>query len=141
MKFFKRKNRSSLPITAVSKSEVVQRAVELVKSARKTLLVTMILNREKGRVPLDYEKALDKALKRGIKVTRICFGSQRDMLRYGLSFDKRIKTGLVEQVSLYQRMIVVDKDKMMFGLSNGSFYTSNNRLVIEAFTDYIKLLV
>ena len=68
-----------LPIVKIPKKHLVDKAVELVDRAEKYLLVTMLLSKSESKIPSKYKIALSKALDRGVKVKRVCFGkSKRD---------------------------------------------------------------
>ena len=126
----------------IEQSNILQKAISIVKSAKQELLVTMDLAEEiESPLPLEYFFLLDKKMKQGIRITRLAFGTATDFKRFNKRHKIRnnnYKCILVKSKN-YKRMLLIDGKKLLFIVDNKNkrrfFYTTDLQY-IKKFSQY-----
>lgn len=126
----------------IEQSNILQKAISIVKLAERELLVTMDLAEEiESPLPLEYFFLLDKKMKQGVRVIRLAFGTVADFKK----FNKRHKIKnnnykcILVKSKIYKRMLLVDGKKLLFAIDKNNkrrfFYTTDLQY-IKRYTQY-----
>lgn len=114
----------------IEQSNILQKAISIVISAKKELLVTMDLAEEiESPLSSEYFFLLNKKMEQGVKITRVVFGTKDDFKRFNKKhniINKNYKCVLAKNKN-YQRMLLVDRQKILFAIDKNNekqfFYT------------------
>lgn len=126
----------------IDKSDIFQRAMSIVKTAKQEILATMDLAEEIEKpLPLEYFSLLKKKIAIGVKVIRLAFGHMDDFETFNQKH--RIKNKNYECILAksknYKRMLLVDYKKLLFAVDNKNkrrfFYTTDLQY-IQKFSQY-----
>lgn len=123
----------------INKKEILRKVKRSVSLARKEILATMLLEEELNNpLPASYFSFLRKKVSKGIILKRLGFGSKEDYnkikAKHNFNSDN-CKFRYLTQESKYQRLIVIDKEKLFFGI-DGLYFTSRHKPLIKVFVDY-----
>lgn len=127
----------------INKEDIVKTVTGEVGEARQEITMTMLLSEELvSPLPRTYHDLILQKLLEGVEIRRIGFGNEQDFNQVvnrlqvespNFRFDQ------ISDISLYQRMILIDKSKLFFSLEDG-FYRSNDPSLIDIFSRYSDLL-
>lgn len=131
-------------VQEISEKNIIKKAMSLVSSARKHILVTMDLSQELNQ-PLqpDYFRLLEQKLNQKVAVKRVAFGTQDE-------FDKFLGRHPVSAPDYhcvlaktpdYFRMLMVDDSQLLFSLrtpQGRKYFFTQNQNDIEDYLDYFK---
>lgn len=129
-------------IKKLSQKVVVSRVKKAVNNAQKEILATMLLSQElENPLPKSYHSLLVKKTLEGVKLQRLGFGTKEEYNQINslYLFSKNYNIKHVVHTKKYQRMIVVDRKILFFGVED-SFFTATYRPLILAFVAYFESL-
>lgn len=126
-------------IQSIDKKEIAKLVAKSIKDAHSEIVATMLLREEiLNPLPSSYHTLLKKKTEQGIQFKRLGFGIKKDYVtirrRIGL-VNKNYIFKCNKDNSLYQRMIIIDRSKLFFGVEN-SFYFSIHKPLIMVFLQY-----
>lgn len=128
----------------VNTSNILQKAMSIIRSAKQEILVTMDLAEEITKpLPLEYFSLLNEKMKMGIRMKRLAFGSISDFRiitqRHKVT-NKNYKCTLAATKN-YQRMLLVDNKYLLFTIDDKNkrrfFYTIDPQY-IKKFSQYFR---
>lgn len=137
-------------IQNIPEKKVLSTALQLVKRAKKSLFLTMIMKEEIQILSDPYMKLLRQKAQDGIGIKRIGFGTRKDYIiamqqlkQYSL--DQYIQFKHIFSLSKAQRMLIVDEKEMIFAVYTNKtdklvFYTRYKTLV-GVFVNYFTNLL
>lgn len=130
--------RSNMLFQIIQKKEILQQVKKAISLARREILATMLLKEEiVNPLPVSYFNLLNKKMGKGIMLKRLGFGRKEDYnnikSRYNFRNNSKFRYNIQE--SKYQRLIIIDKEKLFFGI-DGLYFTSRHKPLIEVFVDY-----
>lgn len=128
----------------VDASCILPKAMSVVRSARKEILVTMDLAEEIERpLPSGYFLLLQKKLTEGVTVKRLAFGGSSDFEifthRYNIIHENY--SCILAKTKNYKRMLLVDQSQLLFALNRGGkrrFYYTEDTQYIKKFIKYFQ---
>lgn len=124
---------------AIEGAEIVKSVMGAINSASSNILMTMDLTEElNSPLPANYHLLLSQKLDRGVRITRVGFGTEQEFLQVAQTrsfpsenFTFKHNPNLEE----YQRMILLD-GTILFFRYNGVFFRSTDPSLIEQFQQY-----
>lgn len=123
----------------INKKEIFRGVIKSISLAKKEILATMLLKDElKNPLPASYFSLLRKRVNEGIILKRLGFGKKEDYnkIRAKHKFNSNnYKFRYLTGESQYQRLLIIDKEKLFFGV-DGLFFTSQYKPLIKVFVDY-----
>lgn len=126
----------------INNKKILKEVSKSASLARKEILATMLLKDELNNpLPASYFSLLRKKVNERIILKRLGFGRKEDYnkIRAKHKFsNNNYKFRYLTEESKYQRLIIIDKEKLFFGVS-GLFFTSQYRPLIKVFVDYFYL--
>lgn len=123
--------------TLVEKQNVLSTAIKLVNSAKTKILVTMNTDEEiREPLPEVYHNLLTKKAGQGIKIVRYGYGTRKSFLKLRPK-SKNITFIYGGNLSLYQRMLLVDKSRGIFSLE-GTVYLTKFKPLVNSLVKYVK---
>lgn len=131
--------RSNMLFQIIQKKEILQQVKKAIFLARREILATMFLKEElRNPLPISYFNLLRKKINEGILLKRLGFGTKEDYNR--IKDRNKIESNNYEfrciiQESKYQRLIVIDRKKLFFGV-DGLYFASTHMPFIEVFVNY-----
>lgn len=133
----------SKKIYKIPKKKIMGVAFNLIKNAKKELLLTMLIKEEINQ-PLArlYINTLQRTINKGVKVKRLCFGNKKEFEKIiNNKISEGVKLYHINKVRLYRRMMIKDKKEMIFGVKKGRIYVffySKDRSVILKYLGYFE---
>lgn len=129
----------------VGTETVLRQAIGLVSGARKIIRATMLLSEEVGQpIPSDYYNLLKKKMDEGVSVVRLGFGSKKDFDKINLlPSSKGVNFIRIENIQLYQRMLIQDETELIFAIDAGDkrfVFFSDFPMFVQAFIFYFDQL-
>lgn len=128
-------------INILNKDEVVNVVKKKVGKAKKEILATMLLSEEiLSPLPDSYHALLVERVNSGVVLKRIGFGTKKDYTIIKSKYlieSNRYKFKYITNIKKYQRMIIIDKQNLFFGV-NGTFFHSAYKPLVIAFRKYFK---
>lgn len=123
----------------VSSKDILSLAISLIKKAKSELLLTMLIKEElKKPLPAFYIKLLQKKIKQGVKIERLCFGTKKEFKKIiKQAISKNINCYHIKKENLYKRMLMKDREEIIFRIKKKFFY-SKNKKIIKKYLDYFK---
>ena len=128
----------------VGASDVLKTAMSLVRSAQKSVRVTMQAVEEiEHPLPREYFLLLREKINNGVKVIRIGFGGTDDFekIKEQVGFENPNYTFRMTKETDYRRMLLVDDSKLLFAKTDANgrhvFYTEDHSL-IKKYTEYFE---
>lgn len=123
----------------INKREILKEVNKSVSLAREEILATMLLKEElKNPLPVFYFNLLRNKVNEGISLKRLGFGTKEEynkvsnkILGDRKSYIFRFTTKELD----YQRLIIIDRKKMFFGI-DGLYFVSMYKPLIRVFADY-----
>ncbi len=122
----------------VGASEILTTAMNMVREARETVLVTMQAAEELAHpLPRDYFLLLEQKMHEGVQLIRIGFGSKEEFahLQDQTQFSHSNYRFYPTESTDYRRMLLVDNKKMLFAKTDADgrhvFYTEDPRLIAD----------
>lgn len=130
-------------LKSIDKKEIVKLVTKHIKDAHLEIMATMLLREEiLNPLPSYYHALLKKKIEQGVQLKRLGFGIKKDYVtikrRIGL-VNKNYIFRYSKDSSLYQRMMIIDRSKLFFGVEN-SFYFSIYKPLIMVFLQYFDSL-
>lgn len=126
-------------IQTVPKEEIVTLVTQAVKNAKQEILVTMLMSEEIAQpLPKSYRNLLKEKVKKGIVLQRLGFGSEEEYNSVKTLYpivSGKYTFRYLKNISEYQRLIVIDKKQLVFGV-DGIFMRSEYQPLILVFIDY-----
>ncbi|MCX6793561.1 MAG: hypothetical protein NTY06_00465 [Candidatus Gottesmanbacteria bacterium] len=123
----------------VSQEAILLTAMRLFRSAHKEVITTMDMDEEmQSPLPPAYHRLVASKAGKGIVVRRFGFGSKRAFTTLAKHY-AGIQFVYAGTKNTYQRMLVVDRKRAMFGLGGTIFYTEFIPL-IESLVKYIQII-
>ncbi|MEX2007331.1 MAG: hypothetical protein WD992_01020 [Candidatus Levyibacteriota bacterium] len=126
-------------INIVNKKKIIRLVKESIKESKKEVLATMLLQEEiENPLPSSYHALLQKRAKKGVKIKRLGFGSKVDynLVKNKLSMPARnYQFRYVPSISTYQRLLIIDRKILFFGI-DGVFFQSSYKPLVKVFVDY-----
>jgi len=120
-------------------TNAVSNAMRLIKSAHQEIIATMDMGEEiRSPLPKRYHDLLLRKAKEGMTVKRFGFGSSMMYVKLAKKY-VGIKFFYGGRVSSYQRMLIVDQKRAMFGVGGLIFYTDFPPLV-DSLVKYIIII-
>lgn len=136
-------------IKLVLENNVLALGMKLVKRAKKSLDLTMMLDDELTTTSKEYTNLLKKKINQGLEIRRIGFGDekgyQKALKQLGFeTLPDNFFFVLCSDTSLYQRLLISDKKKMLFAVYTDKnkkmvFYTKCKQ-IIDGFINYFNLI-
>ena len=127
----------------IDKKDIVKEVMKAVGDSKKEIIATMLLTEEISvPLPISYHEILKKKVENGVMIKRLGFGTREDyneMKKRLFMKSKRYHFRYISQVSQYQRLLVIDKNILFFGI-DGSFFRSSYKPMVNAFLVYFKEL-
>lgn len=136
-------------IKFIPQSEVVDYGFKLVKKAKKSLYLTMIMKDELVSTPPEYLTLLKQKITQGLQIKRIGFGNKKD---YHRSIEqigyKHVPDNFIfrycNNINLAQRLLISDEKEMLFAVYKNKhqkavFYT-RSKPIIKGFLNYFKII-
>lgn len=123
----------------INKKEILREVSKSVSLVKKEILATMLLKDELRRpLPASYFSLLKKKVNKGVILKRLGFGKKEDYnkIRAKHKFNSNnYKFRYLTGESKYQRLIIIDNEKLFFG-ADGLFFTSQYKPLVKVFVDY-----
>ena len=135
-------------IKIIPGDQILSTAKNIVRSTKKQLLLTMLLDIELETTNSGYLKLLEQKHHQGIIIKIICFGTVRDyesaLKKFKFPKQQGYTTKLCSDINLAQRLLISDNKAMIFAVYTNNIdkvvcYTEN-RLIIKGFIDYFNRL-
>ena len=118
---------------------VLQSALKLVRSAHKEILATMDMTREiKSPLPVKYHRLIAHKASEGMVIKRLGFGPKRAFTML-VKQNAGIRFVYAGEMNAYQRLLIVDRRRGMFGLGETIFYTEFVPL-IDSLVKYTEII-
>lgn len=123
----------------IDKKNILQAVERDLHYAKKEILATMLLAEELNNpLPSSYFDLLKKKVNEGVFLRRLGFGRKEDYNK--IKGRNRLENNNYEfryiiQELEYQRLIVIDRKKLFFGIG-GLYFTSMYEPLIKVFADY-----
>lgn len=123
----------------ISKKEILREVRRSVSLAKKEILATMLLREElRNPLPISYFNLLKKKVNEGVFLKRLGFGKKEDYNK--IKEKNKLESNNYEfryiiQESEYQRLIIIDKEMIFFGI-DGLYFTSIHNPLIKVFSNY-----
>jgi sugar-specific transcriptional regulator TrmB len=118
---------------------VVSRVVEAVSNAHDEIIATMHLGQEiEQPLPPAYHALLERKMGEGVALRRLGFGTEDEFATVQQMYphsSENYSFVLQTDIDAYQRMIIVDRERLFFN-SGGIFYTTTAKSLIDAFAQY-----
>lgn len=123
----------------VDKEKILNLVEKSVGQAKSEIVVTMLLCEEINHpLPSVYFNLLKKKVEDGITLKRLGFGRKEDYNKIKQKIGIKRKNYIFKYISgesQYQRLLIIDRKKLYFGI-NGLFFQGNYRPLIGVFLDY-----
>lgn len=117
----------------------IDEAMRLVRSSKKSVVVTMHVDEElKQPLPDNYHQLLERKARDGVRVVRYGFGSKKAFNTLKRKYSK-IQFYYAGSLARYQRMLVVDNSGALFRLHGVTYKTMFSHLA-HALVEYIKMV-
>jgi len=122
----------------IKTTEIVSEVKNHVSSAKKEILATMLLSEEVSiPLPKSYHVLLQQKVHSGVILKRIGFGKKKD---YDTIKKREELTGryifrYCLALSDYQRLIIIDREVLFFGI-DGSFFKTTYKPLVKVFSTY-----
>jgi hypothetical protein len=121
-------------IKKINSLEIYDNVFHSVKNSKSEICMTMDLAQELSKpISKDYYNLLNFKSTQGVKICRLCFGSESD---YKLFIKEKVGyKNIFVGNCFYLRMICIDTSVIFFNLF-GQFYTSSNPIIINLYMIY-----
>jgi sugar-specific transcriptional regulator TrmB len=136
-------------IKFIPENNVLKTAIRIVKKAKKTLFLTMLLEEEIKRLSPEYIKLIKKKVSEGLIVKRIGFGTKKEF-EVALKQSRINKTAknflfkFCEDVKLYQRLLIADEKEMLFAVyikqDQKNIFNTKSKEIIIGFVNYFNII-
>ncbi|HLC66422.1 MAG TPA: hypothetical protein VJK52_02175 [Candidatus Nanoarchaeia archaeon] len=135
-----------MDIERIPSDAIVDRAIALVQSAESTILATELLSDEMQPLPERYRTVVCEKLRSGVLLQRIAFGTDEQLQKFHdiNSVSKQGYSCWLSPAAFYQRMLIVDDEKMLFAVQLGTekmFCFSSAPAVIQDFRNYFQWIL
>lgn len=129
-------------IKTVDKKDILRLVTKEVKRSRKEILAAMLLREERQNpLPGSYHALLKNKLKDGVKIKRLGFGSRVDYTVVNNKLAMKVnhyQFKYLSRNSAYQRLLIIDRKILFFGV-DGMFFQSSYKPLVEVFYKYFNL--
>lgn len=126
-------------IKQVNKKEIVLMVQKAVGKSKQEILATMLFKEERENpLPNSYHNLLKNKLREGVKIKRLGFGEKVDytLIKNRLVMpSKNYQFRYTPSISAYQRLLIIDKKNLFFGI-DGEFFQSSYKPLIKVFINY-----
>lgn len=123
----------------INKKDVLREVDKSVSKAKSEIVATMLLREEINHpLPVSYFDLLKKKVEDGIILKRLGFGRKEDYNKIKQKIGIKRKNYIFKYISgesQYQRLLIIDRKKLYFGI-DGLFFQGNYRPLIGVFLDY-----
>ena len=123
----------------IQKEDIIGQVKKNISLARREILTTMLLKDEiVNPLPASYFNLLYSKIKKGAILKRLGFGRKEDYnkIREKHKFNSvNYKFRYITNELKYQRLILVDRKKLFFGI-NDLYFVSKHKPLIKIFVDY-----
>lgn len=129
-------------IAVIPKRRIVLDVKRSVKKAEREIIATMFLSEElKNPLPEPYHKLLQKKTLEGVFLVRLGFGTKEayNQINSLYKFSKNYRFLHSTKVKSYQRLILIDRKVLFFGVDK-VFFKSKYKPLIEAFLKYFEAI-
>lgn len=123
----------------INKKEILREVKKSISLAKEEVLATMLLKDElRDPLPAFYFHLLRKKVYGGIFLKRLGFGTKEEYNK--IKERNKLENNNYEfryiiQESEYQRLIIIDRKMIFFGIE-GLYFTSKHKSLIKIFLDY-----
>jgi hypothetical protein len=128
----------------ITETNILKKAMSIVASARKNILVTMDLSQELNQpLPPEYFRLLEQKLNQKVALKRVAFGTQDEFDE----FMRKHSVGspdyhcVLAKTPDYFRMLMVDESQLLFSLrtpKGRKFFFTQNKNDIKEYLEYFK---
>lgn len=126
-------------IKVINKKDIFGLVKREIKSAKKEIVATMLLREEReSPLPNSYHALLKKKLGAGVQIKRLGFGRKVDytVIKQRLVMpSKNYQFRYTSLVLRYQRLLIIDRKMLFFGM-DGVFFQSSHKPLVEVFFQY-----
>jgi hypothetical protein len=125
--------------------DILSLACSLVKKAKKELLLTMLIKEElETPLPLFYVRLLQRRVKQGVKIKRLCFGKKEGFGKIAkLPISQGIELINITNQRFYKRMLMRDREEMIFANKKNKkikFFYSKDSKTVKKYVDFFQEL-
>lgn len=116
----------------------------MIQNAQEEILATMDLAEELAKpLPEEYFSLLKDSASKGIRITRVAFGSFADFQKFLTNHADQAQYSVLSGSSDYRRMLLVDNSILMYasGVKEKRFFHTGDPEVIQKFKDYFLSLL
>lgn len=123
----------------IDKKDILRIIKENISKAKKEIFATMLLKEElKTPLPASYFNLLRKKINDRVFFKRLGFGRKEDYNK--IKERNKLKNNNYEfryiiQEHKYQRLIIIDEEKLFFGI-DGLYFTSKHKPFVKVFIKY-----
>lgn len=123
----------------VDKKNILKIVKKDINRTRKEIFATMLLREElKNPLPVSYFNLLKKKVNEGVFLKRLGFGTKEDYnkIKERHKFNSNnYKFRYITCEFKYQRLIIIDRKKLFFGIEE-LYFISKHRPLIKVFLNY-----
>lgn len=125
----------------VNKKDILKIVQKELGKGKKEILATMLLSKEfSSPLPASYHDLMKKKISEGVVIKRLGFGKRGEYTKIKkilAMISKNYQFRYSSQVDKYQRLLIIDRKILFFGI-HGLFFQSTYKPLVQAFLQYFE---
>lgn len=123
----------------IAKKDILRLVKQNIFDAKREIIVTMNFREELERpLPASYHQLLQRKLGEGVVLKRLGFGRREDYNKIKKMYkmpSQKYQFRYYTNVGDYQRLIIIDREKLFFNV-NHTFFQGSYKPIVNVFLNY-----